>query len=185
MVQKRNPNWIHDGKMPFIKSKGNVQIFKEASSLCVLPPGRYCIGDPCYVIPEKDWEPLLNQTNFFVPEGLVEFKGHKMAVYSTAWGDGCYYGFSCSDESDHMFGVDAGLLGAVPEALIDEEAKECIRKKEEHLWVVVEEESGLICCREGRGLIHLGPLTIDTNDEEMEKFAEDWENGRVDNSDEE
>lgn len=170
-----NPNWIHNGTMPFIQSDGNVQIFEKAESLCILPPGRYCIGDPCYVISDKDWDSLLKQTNFFSTDGLVEFKGHKMAVYSTAWGDGCFPGFSCADESHHTFGVDAGLLGAVPEALIDDEARGYIERKEEHLWVVVDEKSGLVCCREGRGIIHLGPFSIDTDDMDYDEDENDEE----------
>ena len=154
-----------------IHSNFSGECFDADSSPAILPAGRYYIGDPCYVIPDEEWHSLLEHVNYFEGDGLFEYKGCKMAVYSTAWGDGLYPGYCSASNSFYSFGVDAGLLGAVPEELVSEEAKGRIDSKE--LWVVVEESGSLVCWKEGRGLIHLGPLSIETDecaDEEEDEY---------------
>ena len=38
----------------------------------VVPKGAYILGDPCYVVPDKDWGDLLASCNYFnAPVGKV------------------------------------------------------------------------------------------------------------------
>ena len=87
-----------------------------------LPAGQYYIGDPCYVIGTKehrDWIAILDKTNYF-DGNVYELDGRKVWAHGTAHGDGCY-----TDNLGNAYGVDAGLIGAIPVELVDdvEEAK--------------------------------------------------------------
>lgn len=89
---------------------------KLESSSCVLPAGEYYIGDPCYALQNEgknqdQWDDVLEQTDFF-SKPVATLNGKKLCAFSTAYGDGAYSG---SDGFE--YGVDAGLLGAVPAAI--------------------------------------------------------------------
>ena len=80
--------------------------------------GIYYIGDPCYVITDDDeWIEILEATKFFnghtTAQWEGEWKGHKMFVASTAYGDGEY-----RDSEGRTYGVDAGVIGIVPDEYI-------------------------------------------------------------------
>jgi len=85
-----------------------------------LPAGKYYIGDPCYVIRGVDYERWTKFCDVLheVCDGgpIVEFEGIPMFADGTAHGDGTYL-----DNEDNEYGVDAGLIGAVPVELIDDE----------------------------------------------------------------
>lgn len=86
-----------------------------------LPAGTYLVGDPCYAFDhshhqnwldwladvwknvDADWLTIL--------DGRVN--GMRIAASRTGYGDGEYY-----DQDGHVYGVDAGLLGAVPVELL-------------------------------------------------------------------
>lgn len=86
-----------------------------------MPPGKYWIIDPCYVIANDDWHSFLDFTNYFNGNasdskdryGLYEYNGHRVAVCSTAWGDGGY-----QDQYGNQYSVDAGCIGVVPLELV-------------------------------------------------------------------
>ena len=122
-----------------------------------LPPGRYFIGDPCYVFDnDKDtWDKLLDAG--LVDGGLIEFNGHKVWGHSTMWGDGTY-----KDQNGNEFGVDSGMLGAVPMELIEYPAGE------EH-GTMVDAPNGLTVDFE-RGTFYLGNIVIKTDDDDEEEF---------------
>jgi hypothetical protein len=81
-----------------------------------LPAGDYYIGDPCYAIPDAKWNAFLEIMWKAKGHGrtpaLFEFEGHKCFVSSTNTGDGDYH-----DQHGNEYGVDSGLLGAIPAAL--------------------------------------------------------------------
>ena len=83
-------------------------------STITLPAGRYIIGDPCYSIPNEQWDEILQQTDCFEsPEGSFksEETGEEIHVvaFGTAYGDGVY-----TDQGGREYPVDAGLIGIMP-----------------------------------------------------------------------
>ena len=75
--------------------------------------GEYQICDLCYVI-EGEWDQIC-QLLFNKSEGNNRAGGEytldngiKFALYSTAWGDGCY-----GDNKGNSYGVDAGVIGCI------------------------------------------------------------------------
>jgi len=87
-----------------------------------LPAGLYFIGDPCYLIPDADWDKVGDATNWFgndeqAPnppvdwdDGLYHWNEKACFASSTKYGDGCYYNGNHSRE----FWVDSGLIGVTP-----------------------------------------------------------------------
>ena len=73
--------------------------------------GEYIVCDLCYVIDDR-WDEVcscLFSEKAKKAGGEFELDGGiKFAIYSTAWGDGCYKG---SDGFD--YGVDAGVIGCI------------------------------------------------------------------------
>ncbi len=79
-----------------------------------LPAGKYWVGDCCYFLDKKiNWSEEFCEP-FFNNEGGKPFliRGHLVAASSTAYGDGVY-----PSNIGFEFGVDAGLIGVVPQAL--------------------------------------------------------------------
>jgi hypothetical protein len=137
-----------------------------------LPPGQYYVGDPCYVFANADWAALLSETRLGTDAlgggGRVPFRGRELFAGSTEHGDGVYEG---SDRFD--YGVDSGLLGAVPVELASESAGL-------QYGTVVDAAEGLVCsCRDGVFKFEgaYGALLIDTSSE-FEEFGDTpWERG--------
>lgn len=77
------------------------------------PPGKYYIGDLCYVLDDKLYENVFGGQEY--EDGLYTQKGGKyfFMVAGTSWGDGTYEG---SDGKE--FCVDAGIIGICPESLM-------------------------------------------------------------------
>lgn len=88
-----------------------------------LAAGTYLVGDPCHAFDNSlrqnwlDWladawkEKDVDPNRLNILDGCV--KGMRIAASRTAYGDGEYY-----DQDKHIYGVDAGLLGAVPVELL-------------------------------------------------------------------
>jgi len=88
--------------------------FIRGEKSIMLPPGKYIIGDPCYTVPDEEWDHVLDESDCFDGQCWAKFKteiGHDCYVvaFSTAWGDGSY-----QDEEGRNYGVDAGLIGIIP-----------------------------------------------------------------------
>jgi len=98
--------------------------------------GMYIISDPCYIIPDQYWTEFCDTLEMServdeMTEGKFRkrmysflFKGHRMYVSGTAYGDGGYLGKKNGDDIDTIFGVDAGLLAAIPVKFVHEFGKE-------------------------------------------------------------
>ena len=87
-----------------------------------LPAGAYYVGDPCYLFSHDEYGEMrwrafcaaLAAVEGDATHGvMLEFEGHKVFVSSTNTGDGIY-----TDNRGGMYSVDAGMIGAVPEALL-------------------------------------------------------------------
>ena len=121
-----------------------------------MPPGTYYVGDLCYVLVNQ-WDDVcklliegenVKQGSFTLPNGT------QFAIFNTAYGDGIY-----RDEIGNEYGVDSGSIGCVKIDNISPEILERIK----NYSAVVNFPSGL-SCYEVDGVIHLGDITIDTND---------------------
>lgn len=150
----------------------------------MLPAGKYFIGDPCYVIRDEDWSDILDETRFFglyatekammeddysakdEQNGIFKYKGHKLAASSTAYGDGEYH-----SNVGTKFSVDAGLLAAVPMALVDMTAYGDTLEK---LGAFVEMEEDFDVDYND-GVITFGHIEIYTGDEDPESENDWWE----------
>lgn len=132
-----------------------------------LPPGRYFIGDPCYVFDDdKDtWDKLLDAG--LSDGGVVEFNGHKVYAHHTAYGDGTY-----KDQNGNEFGVDTGMLGAVPIELIEYPAGE-------EDGTMVDAPNGLLVDYEN-GTFYFGNIVIKTDEDDEDDFEEDPFDGGYD-----
>jgi hypothetical protein len=127
-----------------------------------LPPGKYYIGDPCYVF-GGDWSPGICDV---ILDGGDIYRGLRFFAAPTAYGDGSYTG-----SNGFEYGVDAGLLGAIPLELVTDEAGL-------ELGTVIEVKHGLaVICNEGTFMFaprgELGGVTIDTGDSAEENWDED------------
>jgi hypothetical protein len=100
---------------------------EEIKVQVVLPPGKYWLGDPCYVIRDEDWVPWLEATNYTKEDNLLgEIPGteHEAVGFRTRFGDG-EYPVEREDTSKYSHSraywdevstcpVDAGMIGFVP-----------------------------------------------------------------------
>jgi hypothetical protein len=153
----------------------------------IMPKGKYYIGDLCYVM-HDEWdevhkllfpEPIDSST---WTDGVFTLKdGRKFAIYSTAYGDGCYL-----DQDGKEYGVDAGSIGCIKVSDIDQNNKENDIK----LGHVHEFKSDFITDSDEDGNITFGDIVIKTGDdeddfEEDECYDDDEDECYVDDDDEE
>jgi len=90
----------------------------EAEISAAFGPGKYYFGDVCYVMDDdvyhKEWgkedDPNWHEVGY--QDGVHETSKGTFVVAGTAYGDGVYRGTDGRD-----YGVDAGVLGIVPESL--------------------------------------------------------------------
>jgi hypothetical protein len=128
----------------------------------LVPSGTYVIGDPCYAVPDKDWDSLLQSCNYFEsPIGYVKDGVQKFPVlaFSTKWGDGSYRG-----SDGNVYGVDAGLIGLVPVEIVEDLS--------EHEVVNFSKDS--LCVYDGSGKLKFGHITIDTDPSDEEEEDENY-----------
>ena len=127
-----------------------------------MPAGEYYIGDLCYVMTDDEWEQFCNITidGFKCIDGEFTMPdGRRFATYGTAWGDGLY-----TDQYGNQYGVDAGLIGCI--LVSDIKAKKYDNltylgfiKKIDYEFTT----SGGRGNKDWDGVIHIGPIKIETN----------------------
>lgn len=81
--------------------------------MTTFPAGKYYIGDPCYVIANKNWGKLLEYTNY-LNDGDFHYRRQLCHASGTAYGDGCYI-----DQKGRGYGVDSGLISIMPVSAMD------------------------------------------------------------------
>lgn len=79
----------------------------------MIPAGTYWVGDPCYGVPDEDWNDWLDDAGIANRYMSAEVRGHLVVAHGTAHGDGCYF-----DQQGRAYPVDAGLIGVVPVGLV-------------------------------------------------------------------
>lgn len=92
--------------------------FQENISVHTVPPGKYYIGDLCYVLSDAVYDTIFGRLGFY-EEGLYSEKEnpkHFFFLNHTFAGDGTYEG-----SDGNAFSVDAGIIGICPEALMEKD----------------------------------------------------------------
>lgn len=74
---------------------------------------KFYIGDICYVLNDNNYAGIWGYKYDF-KDGIIDCGINQVLVHGTAYGDGCY-----EDNKGNTYGVDAGVIGVVPEELID------------------------------------------------------------------
>lgn len=126
---------------------------ESAAGRIVVPAGDYYIGDPCYFFTHDDWggvvSGLLDGQQSECPNGLP------VIGFGTKWGDGAYRG-----SDGFTYGVDAGMIGLVSvDGVTSADIGASCRR------VTFDEPQE---CWGDDGVLHFGPVTIDTKDEDDE-----------------
>ncbi len=121
----------------------------------IFKAGKYYIGDICYVLPESDYDQMLEKSNYFkiktTHQWDGEYRGHPIFVASTSYGDGVY-----GDNYGRDYYVDAGIIGIVSvEALV-------VKSKIE-LGNLIEFENDFRVSYDD-GIFLFGDVVIDTKD---------------------
>lgn len=119
----------------------------------MLQPGKYYIGDLCYVLHDR-WDEFCQLTinGYAVKDGVFTLAdGTQFATYTTAYGDGVY-----DDNYGNSYPVDAGLIGCIRvDDIVESERKNL------NLGNVVE-FNGWVETSAVDGVISFNNITIDT-----------------------
>lgn len=134
----------------------------QGAKSVTLPAGRYVVGDPCYHVPDGEWNAVLEQSDFFEGQCWANFKTGAgligtVVAFGTAYGDGVY-----EDAAGREYGVDAGLIGVIPlhdvGAALDLSCAHVI------------EFSAPFTCQSVDGVIIFGFVEINTEDTSADDF---------------
>jgi hypothetical protein len=140
----------------------------------MLPPGDYCIIDPCYIL-TGDRFLALSDAWYAAAAPIVladPQTGALVAWSATATGDGVY-----ADQDGHLYGVDSGTLACLPLAILDAAA---LATRPRH-----DRSEGQVCCGrlvtfvcpspcarcDAAGVIRFGPIIIATGPTWPERVA--------------
>jgi hypothetical protein len=124
-----------------------------------IPAGRYYLGDPCYAIKDEHWIQWLDACGMDRDNDLDKFQGsiegkHDAYAFTTAHGDGVFHD---TRGKYPEFGVDAGMIGLVPLAYLEENNVEI-----QSDWAIVSFERPTGCSRTG-GRLMFGEIIIPTD----------------------
>lgn len=140
----------------------------------VMPAGEYLVGDPCYGVPGERWSEWLTASDpdVFGDNPVLDAQlqrvliapldGHPVLGIGTAHGDGQY-----EDQHGAVYPVDSGLIGLVPVGLVSDPIS--VTGMQRVTFGVAFE------CLYDDGVIYLGDLAIDTNDQEEEDEWGAWD----------
>jgi hypothetical protein len=144
--------------MTFNPQRRDMEAVKNIGSI-TMPAGEYFVGDPCYSVPGERWMEWLNAADYENEDRylLAELDGRPVLGIGTAFGDGEFPG-----SNGERYPVDAGLIGLVP----------CKLSKEEDPFGAHRETfDRSFECSYDDGKIHLGHITIDTENDEYDPDA--------------
>ena len=128
-----------------------------------LKPGKYFVGDPCYVKPNDHyWLDFCDSTEYFERDGVT------IASAGTAFGDGIY-----NDQEGRSYCVDSGLIGATS---LDHITDKDVLNHLDDLGVVADFSEPFEVISDG-GVIQVGHIRIDTigDDEDEDDLDDDDE----------
>ena len=132
----------------------------------MMQPGRYYIGDLCYVL-HSEWDEFcaLTISGDKVLDGEFNLRdGRRFATFTTRWGDGNYF-----DQNGKSYDVDAGLIGCIALSDID------LTNPENSLTGgnIVEFVQPFSTWSAG-GEIRIGNVLIDTDPVQAEELEEEY-----------
>lgn len=135
--------------------------------------GKYYIGDPSYVLPDKYYTGIWGN-EYGYENGKLNINGYDIIIHSTHYGDGDY-----KDTRDRIYTVDCGAIGLIPIELYKDNID--AQPKHGHIFEFTEEinfiyDAGLIYIRSGKKFISIDTRNMDEYDSENEKHCEN-ENG--------
>jgi len=125
-----------------------------------LKKGKYWVGDPCYVYPDKEWRAFCGTLlNGKFEEHVAVYGTKQFFVTSTAHGDGCYALLRDGKMVPGELGVDTGLLSIIPQALVRlwDTKKEANRLG---IWVTIDSDCEVTVPR--LGVFTFGPYSVNT-----------------------
>lgn len=127
-----------------------------------LKKGEYYVGDPSYIF-GKNWVKVLEDTDYFDNEEIVNVFGEVCVAGGTAYGDGTY-----TDNFGRKYDVDSGLIGILPVALISIDNKYTISqiKEDEGMHIIEFKEDFKVYIDEG--IFKFGDIIIDTTGDDDE-----------------
>lgn len=139
--------------------------------------GKYWVGDPCYIFPDKEWSKLcsLMYPNHNEPEfddsntiRVVNVNGIHCYLFGTAHGDGSY---ELKDSGNELaiLGVDAGMLSMIPMELVKEKGW----GETKHCGHIITIKSGKKQIGVSGGDFFFGTLSINTSGEYEDEDSED------------
>jgi len=157
---------------------------KKQSWEVIVPPGKYYLGDPCYVMPSKHYDYALDVSGCFMTspiagvsaleddeDGHLRHINYYVLSFGTAFGDWVYPG-----SDGYSYSVDSGMIGLVPLEYVD---KDKLGQSIEKYGTVVEftEETE---CRNYGGNMWFGNININTwmmpeNEENEHDEPREWD----------
>ena len=140
-----------------------MKVVKSTEIRVEVPAGTYFLGDPCYAVPDELWIPLLESCDYFnINDPVGTINGYSVLGFGTRYGDGVY-----KDQYGNTYGVDAGLIGLVPEALALQGGQTVSQLAELGTWVEFVNPTICTSNRDG-GTLKLGRHIIVTDEGGME-----------------
>lgn len=133
--------------------------FELGAKSVTLPAGAYIVGDPCYHVPDDQWDRVLEESGFFEKQCWATFKTHDgrdgiVVAFSTMYGDGMY-----SDGAGREYGVDAGLIGII--SILDIDPSEFDDQSAHAIGF-----NAPVRCYEHDGVITFGHVDINTDEQD-------------------
>lgn len=138
-----------------------------------LPAGKYIIVDPCYVMPDKAYQHMIDTifNSSYINENRFTYKGKTMVIFGTAYGDG---GYENTFNSNQIL-VDSGLIAIIP---IDILSKKSIKENSNNSAIT--EFTNSFECVNNNGILNFGHIIVDTLGEEEEDDDEWYEDDEDD-----
>jgi hypothetical protein len=129
----------------------------------MMPAGTYYVGDLCYVM-HDEWDEvcdLIIDGPRCIDGEFTLKDGRRFAIYSTAYGDGCY-----TDQRGNRYGVDSGSIGCILVSDIGPSDSNDVGGGNVHTFDRPFSTSGGRGESGWDGRIHIGSIVVSTGDEE-------------------
>jgi hypothetical protein len=131
-----------------------------------LPSGKYYLGDPCYVLSEKQSAEWIEKTVVPDPkpdcpehksclDGVVGVTGGEFFVAATNYGDGLY----CNTPDGADIPVDNGCIGLIPIGMLDEVVLKDVVNRQ--LGTIVELDEGTVIISDNGDIRTIGCNAVD------------------------